>query len=313
VLLDLPEFPAISDEAIHSIIQQHHLSVNTFRQLPEVGIFNAIYQLGDTFILRVPRNHPAFMAAAHKESIAVPAARLAGVRTPQLIVFDDSLKILPVPYSIYERVEGRTLGLLDLDPTATPSVWNELGRDLAQLHQGVKEDPLTSQVGMPEDLPDPYVWVEEMATDGHFTRVEANWFTNWLDRLKPATQSAIPKRFLHGDTQTTNLIIKNEGLEYVAVLDWGASCWGDPAWDFAGVPLRAVPFILEGYRSLSPIDQHESAEARILLRHLHLSLFLLRREPQPQRSWAERPTAMFIETMRFFLEQSDVRWMKLLP
>ena len=53
----------------------------------------------------------------------MPAARAAGVRTPALVAFDDSLQLLPVPYAIYERVRGETLGALDLGPEDTPRAW----------------------------------------------------------------------------------------------------------------------------------------------------------------------------------------------
>jgi hypothetical protein len=66
------------------------------------------------YVLRVPRGAPPFVAAIRKESVAVPAARAAGVRTPALVAFDDSLDLLPVPYAIYEQVHGEALGLLDL-------------------------------------------------------------------------------------------------------------------------------------------------------------------------------------------------------
>jgi aminoglycoside phosphotransferase (APT) family kinase protein len=72
---------------------------------------------GGEYVLRVPRDAPPFIAALRKESVAVPAAKAAGVRTPTLRAFDDSLDLLPVPYAIYERVRGETLGLLDLEPT----------------------------------------------------------------------------------------------------------------------------------------------------------------------------------------------------
>lgn len=310
-MLNLPAFPDVSSTIIYSIIERHNLGVDNFSQLPEVGIFNAIYLLGKDVILRIPRNHPAFIAAAHKEAIAVPAARNAGVRTPYLIAFDDRLDLLPVPYSLYEYIEGRTLGLLELEPTATPEVWRELGHDLAVLHLGVKEDQLSSQVGTPEELPDPYSLVEQLAIDGYFTTVEARWFTTWLDRLTPVVQETVPKRFLHGDIQATNVMVKLATLDYQALLDWGNAGWGDVAWDFAGIPLRSVPFVLEGYRVVVPLD--ENAEARILWRHLQLALFLLRREPQPQRAWAERPQAMFIEIMCFFLEGPDMLWRSYLP
>lgn len=35
------------------------------------------------------------------------------------------------------------------------------------------------------------------------------------------------------------------------------------AWDFAGVPLRAVPYLLEGYRAAA-LEADETVEARIL-------------------------------------------------
>ena len=65
-----------------------------------MGVFNRIYPLGDDLVLRVPRDHPAFVAAARKESVAVPAAREAGVRTPRMVSFDDTGELLPVPYAL---------------------------------------------------------------------------------------------------------------------------------------------------------------------------------------------------------------------
>src|SRR5689334_9720788 len=67
------------------------------------------YALGHDYVLRVPRKHPHFIATARKEAIVVPAARAAGVRTPMIVVFDDSRELLPVPYTIYERIHGATL------------------------------------------------------------------------------------------------------------------------------------------------------------------------------------------------------------
>jgi hypothetical protein len=97
-------------------------------------------------------------------------------------------------------------------------------------------------------------------------------------------------------------------LEYLAVLDWGGSGWGDPAWDFAGVPLRVVPSMLEGYREVVQSGGDETVEARILWRHLQLALYLLRRDPQPGRSWAERPLGMLVDVTRFLLDDPGREW-----
>ena len=307
----LPDFPRVDGEILREISRRQGLDVEAAPPLPEVGVFNRIYPLGDDLVLRVPRDHPAFVAAARKEAVAVPAAREAGVRTPRMVSFDDALDLLPVPYSVYERIHGDTLGLLDLDPADAPGVWRELGRDLARLHAGVPEDGPAAGLEL-EPMPDPRRWPEEISAEGHFTSTEARWFSEWLDRLAPAALAPVRRRFLHGDTQATNVMVGAGSLEYLAVLDWGASGWGDPARDFAGVPLRVVPSMLEGYREVAAPDD-ETVEARILWRHLQLALYLLRRDPQPGRSWAERPLGMLVDVMRFLLDDPGREWSRWTP
>ena len=87
------------------------------------------------------------------------------------------------------------------------------------------------------------------------------------DRLPPPPVD----RLLHRDAQATNIIVGSGGA-YRAILDWGCAGLGDPAWDCFGMPLRAVPFLLEGHREVAPLDGDETAEARILWRHLQWSL-----------------------------------------
>jgi aminoglycoside phosphotransferase (APT) family kinase protein len=306
--MNLPAFPDVSTDLLHAIVERHGLGAVAFSRLPEVGIFNAIYALGSDLILRVPRNHPAFIDAARKEAVAAPAARTAGVRTPQLLAFDSALDLLPVPYTIYERVHGETLGLLDLEPGDSPQAWRELGHDLALLHTRVAAEGPIAKVEI-HGLPDPRLWLEEIAREGYFTAMEAHWLTGWLDRLAPAALAPVARCFLHGDIQTTNMMIRAGSLDYLAVIDWGSSGWGDPAWDFAGVPLRAAPWMLASYREVAPLD--ETAEARILWRHLQLALLVLRRGPLPERSWAERPLAMLLEIMRFLIESPAEPWRSL--
>jgi hypothetical protein len=137
--LQLPDFPPISGETLEAIGERYDLRAGEISRLEDVGIFNTIYLVGGEYVLRVPRDAPPFVAAIRKESVAVPAARAAGVRTPALVAFDDSLELLPVPNAIYERVDGETLGALDLGPEDTPGVWHQVGLDLARLQEGVGE------------------------------------------------------------------------------------------------------------------------------------------------------------------------------
>jgi len=271
--MHLPDFPEVSADTVRMIADQHGMGVHTFSRLPSIGVFNAIYLLDDDLVLRVPRNHPTFVAALAKEAIAVPAARAAGVHTPSLVAFDDSLTLLPVPYAVYERVHGEPLEQHETGPREAPAAYRALGRDLARLHGGVRPEGPAGRLGAP-NLPqdDPRPLPEHLAAAGYFSVVEARWLGQWLERLAPLLQMPGAQRFLHGDTQATNILVRPGSLDYLALVDWGGCGWGDPALDFSGMPLRAVPHVLAGYRELAALPDDETAEARILRYHLHFAL-----------------------------------------
>jgi aminoglycoside phosphotransferase (APT) family kinase protein len=312
--MGLPDFPSVSLDALRGIAEQHDLAARAFRPLPSIGVFNAIYLLGDELVLRVPRDHPHFVAALTKEASAVPAARAAGVRTPRLIIFDDTLTQLPVPYAVYERVHGQALESLGRDRAATPAVYHELGRDLARLHMGVGPGSPAGQLGAPNlPLDDPRPLPEELAAAGYFSAAEARWLGDWLDRLPPLLAAAGAQRFLHADTQATNILVHPDSLAYMALIDWGGCGWGDPVLDFSGMPLRAVPNVLSGYRELGALPDDAAAEARILRYHLHFALINLRNEPQPRRSWGERPLGYLLEILHFLIDPPGSRWAALRP
>jgi aminoglycoside phosphotransferase (APT) family kinase protein len=238
--LHLPDFPEVSADTVRTIAEQHGLGVQAFSRLPSTGVFNAIYLLDDGLVLRVPRNHPTFVAALAKEAIAVPAARAAGVHTPALVAFDDSLTLLPVPYAVYKRVHGEPLEQLETGPRDAPAAYRALGRDLTRLHGGVRPQDPAGRLGAP-NLPqdDPRPLPERLVAAGYFSAVEARWLGQWLERLAPLLQTPGAQRFLHGDTQATNILVRPGSLDYLALVDWGGCGWGDPALDFSGC--RCVP------------------------------------------------------------------------
>ncbi len=305
--MKLPPFPDIQPATLRQIAIRHGLPDRAIGRMPEIGIFNALYSIDDRYVLRIPRQQKAFIAASRKESLVVPAARAAGVRTPELLVFDNQLDLLPVPYSIYMGVQGRTFGLIEIDHARESAVWYEVGRDLARLHQGVTA---TGPLGklLLEELPDPRELPSLLAELGYFSKNEARWFRDWLEILAPNALGNYPRCLLHGDVQATNIIVDTTPITYAAILDWGAAGWGDPAWDFAGMPLRAVPAMLDGYCNISAIADLESFVARILWRQIQLALFLIQREPQPNRSWAERPLGMLLDILRFLNSNPGEPW-----
>ncbi|MFN8540774.1 MAG: hypothetical protein U0232_25265 [Thermomicrobiales bacterium] len=80
--MKLPDHVALSDETLHEIAARHGLRVATVACPPEVGIINVIYLLGDDYVLRVPRNHPAHVRQLRNELAAKRPHARPDVRTP---------------------------------------------------------------------------------------------------------------------------------------------------------------------------------------------------------------------------------------
>lgn len=303
--VELAPSSPLTEPVLRAIAARHGLPVTRFARLPDTGICNVHWQLGDDYVLRVPRLALNFARAVGRECLVVPRAHAAGVHTPAIVAYDEALDLLPVPYAIYERVRGVPLeSALEsgrLDPDATPAVWRAVGRDLALLHtHTAHEHPLALlRHEAPEDI---RPLAEARASEGYYGTADARWLIAWLDRLAPASLAPITLRFCHADVQTANVLVTATTHDYLALIDWGDAQWRDPAWDCAGMPLRAAPLVLAGYREIAPLEGDGTAEARIIWRHLQLALALLERGPLPDCSWAERPLGILLETLRFCKE-----------
>ena len=305
--------PTVNEETVRMIANRFDLPLElSAERLPDVGINNAIFKLGEKLILRVARNDAEIFESVRKEALVIPLARQIGVRTPELLAFDDSLELLPTPYGIFDRAVGQTLGLLELPLSAAGDVWREVGRNVARLHAGIKDERLIAAL--------PAASVESAHPEGldiagYFTSAKANWFTTWLERLDDLSGLSQARRFIHADLQATNIIVScppGDGTaSFVALLDWGASGWGDPAADLAGVPTRALPYVVDGYNKIAGLD--ECLAARVMACHVRATLASAMRRPKPGQSWAERPLSRLVDLFRFGLEQQSGAWRSLAP
>jgi aminoglycoside phosphotransferase (APT) family kinase protein len=277
-----PETIAVSAAALDAILTRHGLHPRTVVPLVHGGSGHSVYLLGDDLVLRVPRNHPLWVEAPRQEAHILPIVRPTGVRMPDLVVFDDACDLLPVPYTIYTRVPGVALYGLDWEPATVPHVWRELGHDLALLHTGVSTDGLAQPLWPlePPDNPDPRPWMEALAGAGVFPGPEAHWLRDWLDEITPRASVPLPLRFIHGDVQTMNIMVRPDPPTYAALLDWASARWDMPARDFWAVPLRAVPWMLEGYRAVAPGADEATAEWLIAWSHAQYGLYFLWRDQQ---------------------------------
>jgi hygromycin-B 7''-O-kinase len=236
-------------------------------------------------VLRVPKAHPDAVADAYTGMVAAPAAVAAGVSTPRLVAFDDTLDVVAVPFSIIERVHADPLSnLLGPNPQTHSSVWHQLGCDLARLHANVTAvaDP-HGHLDPHDRMHDHEPLLAELQRSGYLGEEAAMWVDDVLRHLRPAVPPPNRyRRFLHGDVTATNVLVRDD--RYHSLIDWDDAGWGDPAMEFVSLPLRVIDATLAGYRSLMPLDGDDTAEQRILWDKLIGALQRLRLRPEPPAS-----------------------------
>jgi aminoglycoside phosphotransferase (APT) family kinase protein len=300
---------AVSAATITAIVARFALGTREATPFVHSGTSHTIFMLDDAFVLRIPRNHPACISSVAIEAIAVPAARAAGVHTPELIAVDETLDLLPVPYMIYERVHGVALEQISSEPGSTPDVWRGLGQDLARLHEGVcATEPVTKIAAATDDL-DPRPWLQEIAAAGMIAFEAIDYFENWLERLAPIALVPPSHWFCHGDVNRGNILIDLNTRAYLALIDWAGVFWGDRAYDFAVVSLSVVPWILEGYRAVTPLEADTTIEARILWQHLRIGLYGMRSAPQRGEVWATQRLDRLLAGIGLFLTAPCAQWL----
>lgn len=303
----LPEVD-ITPTMIAAIVERFQLGTRTATRFMHPGTSHTVYFLDDAFVLRVPRNHPSWFQGINTEARAVPAARTAQVHTPALVAADQTCELLPVPYTIYERIPGVALNAIDREPESIPEVWYALGQDLARLHTCVQAaGPL---IGIAADTTDrdPRPCVAELENSGVLPAQAAGYLGTWLEALAPVAMASRPHSFCHGDVNLGNIMIDPASNTYNALIDWAGTVWGDNAYDLAVVSLRAAPLLLNGYRTIiQPPDP--GLEARILWQHLRLALYSMRRAQNRNPDWIEQRLTRLFSGMQIFVASRSARWL----
>jgi aminoglycoside phosphotransferase (APT) family kinase protein len=236
-------------------------------------------------------------------------------------VFDESLRVFDVPYTIFERVAGGPLSL-DGDPTRpSPAVYADIGRELAKLHLGVTDcndpdgrlDRPSRGGGQGYTAAHLEEGLKRTLAVGFLSPASADWLIAAYAHLEPAIQdSAEFRRFLHNDLQPSNVMVNDGNL--AAIIDWGDAGWGDPALDFRGMPPSMLPHALAGYREISPLDGDSDAERRILWDQIGLAAFYLTSRPQSGETNARvRPGAILVDLLAFLTSRAGQEWADLLP
>jgi aminoglycoside phosphotransferase (APT) family kinase protein len=90
-------------------------------------------------------------------------------------------------------------------------------------------------------------------------------------------------------------VMCSAGGDLLALIDWGDAGWGDPALEFAQMPIMAVPHAVAGYESEAPGGLGDRAEGRIIWDQLGYAVDAL-------------PETRLLTEICTFLETADERW-----
>ena len=279
--------------------------------LPQ-GEANHVVHLGESLVLRVPRDDPDRIADLRKEADVIPVVRAAGVETPGLVAYDDGAA-LGVPFMVLERAGGVDLDRWPPGAAGIGQVYEAVGRQLARLHR-IARSGTAGLITVPVDhgdRDDPRHLLGPLVTEGLLDPATGAWLDGWFVELA-ALRSPEPLRVLiHGDIAPRNLLADPATGRLTALVDWGDAAWADPAMDLAKLPLGQLDAVLTGYL---PDERHDGARsvwrARALHYHLHWAVAAIgRRDPataQPLATGAA--VARLLAVLRAVIDTLDQGW-----
>jgi aminoglycoside phosphotransferase (APT) family kinase protein len=299
-----------------AIADRYHIPAEDIVPAPAPGAANFVYFLGDHLVLRIPRGGGSRLAELAKEATVIPVARRAGVHTPAVVTYDDSCSVVGVPYLVVERVPGRDLAALALEPAAAAGAYHHVGVSLARLHR-LTRSSVGSLPGLRiDEEADPRPAVTRLAERRYIDLDAARWLLEWMDRLAEWRPVDVEPVVVHGDAAPTNIVPASGAASRAMLVDWGDAAWADPAVDFAKVPLRAVPYVLEGYLAETGVrvrrDVVHAWAARALWYHLSWAVHRLPDQPGlEERTWTAPPMSRMLEILRFFASGPPEPWRSL--
>jgi aminoglycoside phosphotransferase (APT) family kinase protein len=260
---------------LHRLAQAHGFTAPACVPQAWTGATSRVYPCEDV-VIKVALDIPDAARSVAIDAAMNPVARELGVRTPEIVAFDDTLDILPVPYVVVRRVtHALPLAQLPASHPGLATAWEEVGRDLALLHRTPHGSPMPIPLREFRQTPevDPRPWVDQLLEHGALAAGEAARLRETLDELAPHALADVPLYLCHGDVNRENILVDATSGAYRALIDWAGAGWLDPAWDFVGVPSSAVPHLLAGHRSVHPLLADETVEARIRWCRIQTQLF----------------------------------------
>lgn len=206
-----------------------------------VGATSTVLRIDDLCV-KVPHDSPGAVSSCLTHAAVAPAARRLGVRCPEVLTVHH-LADVPVPLVVSRFAPGEPLPRAEQQP----AVWQEVGRDLARLQRATREQvDVELRTFTQHDEVDPRRLAEALRgadrLDDALGRTVLRLRNRLVDHVLPDDRPVL----CHGDVHTENVLVDRG--RYTGLLDFAGAGWIDSAWDFATVPLPAVPRVVEGYR-----------------------------------------------------------------
>jgi aminoglycoside phosphotransferase (APT) family kinase protein len=117
-------------------------------------------------------------------------------------------------------------------------------------------------------------WIGRAVDRGVLTSAQSDDVLRSLERWTQIGGPLPELRLIHNDIHPWNLMGDPDSGSLTAILDWGDASIGDPARDFAMMPLQCVPLMLEGYAEAGG-ESGPGIAARALIVGVSTALFEL--------------------------------------
>ncbi|MEX2244761.1 MAG: aminoglycoside phosphotransferase family protein [Fimbriimonadaceae bacterium] len=258
------------ESLIRTIADRHGLA-GGLELLPKGGMVNEAWAIGDSHILRIVTegNDAECDDEAPREAAVVPLVVVAGITAPRLVAHD--LAFAPRPYSIYEMASGELVGYSGRDYGHFTAAYGQMGRDLTKLHSLNIDVGARTKLRTAESY-DFEKWIARAEERGSVSKENVADIKGTVARWREIGGQPAFECLVHNDLHPWNLMGDPETGALTAILDWGDASFGDPARDFAMMPLPCVPAMLDGYASTGgTVD--DAFVARSLVVGMSVALF----------------------------------------
>lgn len=294
-------------DLVQAIADRHDLP-GEVTLLPKGGMVNEAWGIGDAYILRIvgEGKDEECDSEAAREAVVVPILTKAGITTPELIAADASMEFAPRPYTIYRRAKGELLGFSARTYEDYNLAWRQIGIDLARLF-AIPVDNSIKEVLHPDPGPSFEKWLKRARDRNAVSQQEADDIVMTAERASELGGAPPAPCLIHNDIHPWNLMGNPATGALTAILDWGDASLGDPARDFAMMPLPCVPPMLEGYAESSGATREQIARmaARAFVVGLNVALFEVSTPEMSEfdRRWWRMPPGGWEEMKATYLAQ----------